>query len=76
MKERVKFWSPYEQHKDRIGLKFKIIRELTDKERDPEVGKMYRIWFYKDGVEIDAWPEEIFHNIIIGGMKQYKREAK
>ena len=71
-KQRVKFWTPYEQYKDKIGLKFEILRELTDKERDPEVGKMYRIWFYKDNSEIDAWPEEVFHGMVDGGMRQFK----
>lgn len=58
-KFRKLFWSPYEQYADRIGQPFEVIRELTDEERDPEVGPMWRIRFLTDGFETDAWPEEI-----------------
>ncbi len=52
------FVSQYAQYKDRVGQHLMVLRSLTDEERDPEVGCMYRIRF-DDGTEIDAWPEEI-----------------
>ncbi len=52
------FQSPYLQYAHRIGCKFTVLRELTDVERDPEVGPMWKIQF-EDGSVIDAWPEEI-----------------
>ena len=52
------FTTPYEQYADREGEPFGVIRELTDQERDPEVGRMWRIEF-EDGTQIDAWPEEV-----------------
>lgn len=44
--------------KERDGQPFEVLRELTDAERDPECGRVWRIRF-PDGREIDAWPEEI-----------------
>lgn len=55
---RTRFTTEYEQHADREGQPFTVLRKLTDEERDPEVGTMYRIRF-DDKVEIDAWPEEV-----------------
>lgn len=52
------FDSPYEQYIDKVGQKFKVLRNLTDEERDPEVGTMYEIQF-EDGTIIEAWPEEV-----------------
>lgn len=37
---------------------FKVIRQLTDDERDPEVGRMYKIQF-EDGNIIDAFADEV-----------------
>jgi len=52
------FKTPYDQYKEYDGQRCVVLRELTDQERDPEVGTMYRIRF-NDGQEIDAWPEEL-----------------
>ena len=40
------------------GTKVKVGDELTDAERDIEVGKMYHITFY-DGKTIDAFEDEL-----------------
>lgn len=72
VKQRAKFWTPYDQYRDRMGQRFTILRELTDQEKDPEVGRMYKIRF-ADGTEIDAWPEELYHGVIDGGVKQFKK---
>ena len=40
------------------GTKVKVNDELTDAERDIEVGKMYHITFY-DGKTIDAFEYEL-----------------
>jgi hypothetical protein len=59
-KFRETFITPFEQDSHRIGHNFTVVRELTDDERNPDVGTMYRIRF-EDGGEIDAWPEETCH---------------
>lgn len=52
------FWTPYTDYRDRIGQKFEIVRRLTEEDVDLECLPMWRIRF-KDGKEIDAYPEEI-----------------
>lgn len=54
------FDSPYEQYRDRNGQVFVLVREITepDASHDAEVLPVYVIRF-PDGVEIEAWPEEI-----------------
>ncbi len=54
------FTTLYEQHKGRIGQAFTIVRTITepDETHDAEVLPMYVIRF-SDGVEIEAWPEEV-----------------
>lgn len=54
-----KFYTIFEDHKNYNGLDFKILRLLNNNEKDEEVGDMYKIKF-EDGLEIDAYPEEIF----------------
>ncbi len=58
MKFRKTFTTPYDQMAAHEGKLFKIIRKLTDDERDPEIGTMYCIQL-DDGEKIDAWPEEV-----------------
>lgn len=55
-----KFKSPYDQHADRIGQEFTVIRTITepDATHDEEALPMYVIQF-SDGVQIEAWPEEV-----------------
>ena len=60
------FHTPYDQYAEREGQECEILRELTDKECDSEVGTMYRIRFLSDGAEIDAWPEELDPSLILG----------
>jgi len=57
-KFRETFTTPYSQYADREGQPFAVIRQLSDKKRDPEVGVLYLIRF-EDGTEIHAWPEEV-----------------
>jgi hypothetical protein len=59
-KLRDTFTSPYVQYTDRIGQTFHVIDIITtpDETHDAEVLPMYRIRF-SDGVEIEAWPEEV-----------------
>jgi hypothetical protein len=60
------FQSPYEDCggipcSERNGQSFEILYEIEgDPNIYPEVLPMYKIKF-KDGVEIEAWPEEIFN---------------
>ncbi|KKN74905.1 hypothetical protein LCGC14_0386540 [marine sediment metagenome] len=58
MEFRKTFTTPYEQYAHLEGLGFTVLGELTDAERDPEVGPMYHIQL-EDGGKIAAWPEEI-----------------
>ena len=53
-----KFHSPYNQYRDRNGQSFEVLEPIMNDQKDVEVGSMYKIKF-QDGVEIDAWPEEI-----------------
>lgn len=55
-----KFHTPYEQYADREGQEFELVRTITepDATHDAEVLPMYVIRF-SDGVEIEAWPEEV-----------------
>lgn len=53
------FWTPYEEFAPRIGEPFEVVGEVADGEKDPEVGRMWRIRFPSDGFELDAWPEEV-----------------
>lgn len=58
------FNTPFTDYQDRNGEDFEILRPCTKEDNiDIEVGVMYKIRF-RDGVEIDAYPEEIFqeHN--------------
>lgn len=43
---------------ERTGSSCEIIRKLTEKEADPEVGSMYHIRF-EDGFETDAFEDEL-----------------
>ena len=54
------FQSPYGQYQDRNGQAFEIVRKISeeDGEHDAEVLPMFVIRF-PDGIEIEAWPEEI-----------------
>lgn len=56
------FDSPYEQYAERNGQPFEVLREIDSTElADAEVLPMYAIRF-PDGIEIEAWPEEVFHD--------------
>lgn len=52
------FVSPYEQYKDRIGQHFEVLRPISVEDNDLECLPRWVIRF-KDGAEIEAWPEEI-----------------
>jgi hypothetical protein len=54
------FTTPYEQHKEREGQKIEVLAIISesDKTHDVEVLPMYKVRF-SDGVEIEAWPEEL-----------------
>jgi hypothetical protein len=54
------FQSPYDQYRHRIGDHFIVLKTFTeeDENHDLEVLPMFLIRF-DDGVEIEAWPEEI-----------------
>lgn len=43
---------------DYNGTKVNVGKELTDKERDPEVGRMWHI-VLNDGTETDAFEDEL-----------------
>lgn len=58
IKFRETFHTLYDSQEDLDGKRFEIVRELTDVERDPEVGRMYKIKF-EDGTLFDAWAEEV-----------------
>ncbi len=68
MTPRPAFDSPYEQHRDRIGQPFTLVRTIDepDETHDREVLPMYLIRF-ADGVEIEAWPEEVDADLTIYG---------
>jgi hypothetical protein len=54
------FTTPYEQYASRNGQGFEFVRTISepDSTHDAEVLPMYVIRF-ADGVEIEAWPEEV-----------------
>jgi hypothetical protein len=47
-----------EKLRERTGQNIEVLRELDDSERDPEVGRMFRVRF-PDGYEADAFEEEV-----------------
>lgn len=57
---RKTFTTPYEQHRDREGQTFEVLRTISkpDADHDAEVLPMYEIRF-PDGTRIEAWPEEV-----------------
>jgi hypothetical protein len=57
---RKTFTTPFQQHRDRIGQRFEIVRKITepDENFDEESLPMYRIRF-EDGFETDAFPVEV-----------------
>lgn len=63
---RLAFKTTFEQHKDRDGQPFTVIRRITEANwtdadkaiYDAETLPMYQIEF-SDGTRIDAWPEEV-----------------
>jgi len=58
--KRYRFETISEQHRGRNNEICEVIRPLTKKEADIDiVGNMYIIRFVKDGVEIDAWEDEL-----------------
>lgn len=68
---RATFQTPYEGMREYVGRAFRIL-SVHDHSTDPEVidedaGELYRIRF-DDGVEIDAWPEEIFDGLTTARM--------
>ena len=65
-----KFWSPYDQYKNRIGQRFKVIRRIESSENDIEVLPMWEIMF-EDGLTTFAYPEEIvLREMIANGYTQ------
>lgn len=54
------FNTQYEQYKERNGQEFEHVRKIDepDSSHDKECLPMYVIRF-KDGFEIEAWPEEV-----------------
>lgn len=57
---RAAFQTPHEQHRDRNGQPFTLVRKIEepDATHDAEVLPMYVVRF-DDGVEIEAWPDEV-----------------
>lgn len=53
------FWTPFESFADKIGQKFTILRRTDERECDLCALPMWRIAF-EDGLEFDAYPEEIY----------------
>jgi hypothetical protein len=55
------FGGPYQEHRARHGQTCVIVRviDVADDDHDEEVLPMYAVRFEGDGVEFDAWPEEI-----------------
>jgi hypothetical protein len=43
----------------RSGKPVQILRELGDDDRDPEVGRMFRVQFIEDGYEANVFADEI-----------------
>lgn len=62
-----KFWSPFEDYKQREGQHFEVIRRCTEEDADISALPMWIIKF-KDGTVIGAYPEEIIpHEMIDNG---------
>lgn len=57
------FWTPYDDYKDKIGLKFEVVRRCTTEDVDAECLPVWLIKF-EDGEEINAYPEEIIEEEI------------
>lgn len=60
---RETFQTPYEQYRRYNGAAFTVERRVDPETYDAaEVGPMYQVWLDadEDGVNIQAWPEEIF----------------
>jgi hypothetical protein len=57
------FWTPYTDHKDRIGQKFEVVRRVKEGEADLECLPLWIIRF-EDGKEITAYPEEIIKKAV------------
>jgi len=55
---RKTFFTPFDQHAERIGYPFIIIGPVS-KDKVDEGIELYVIQF-EDGSQIEAWPEEIF----------------
>lgn len=53
-----KFWSPFEDYKDREGQGFEVIERCTTENQDLSILPMWNIKF-EDGTIIGAYPEEI-----------------
>ena len=61
------------------GTEVTVGSELTDAERDPEVGRMWRITFY-DGISRDAYEDELTavtteENVIQAGLQKKAEEV-
>ena len=55
------FSTPYDQYKDRKDQVCEVLGRVDINTYDyPDCGPMYNIRF-KDGTEIEAWPEELFN---------------
>jgi hypothetical protein len=67
-----KFWTPYDQYKDRIGQEFRVLRRVGFDENDIEVLPMWHIEF-ADGFTTLAYPEEItFGDMVANGYNPMK----
>lgn len=53
-----KFWTPYDENKQRIGQPFTVVSKCSIENSDLECLPMWQIKF-ADGTCIDAYPEEI-----------------
>lgn len=58
--KKKKYSTVYEDQKEHIGKEFQILRSLNSDEVDLECAPMFKIKL-EDGVEIDAYIEEIFN---------------
>lgn len=52
------FWTPYEEQKEHIGKKFKVLRRLSEEECFLDAQPMWKIKL-EDGTIFSAYPEEI-----------------
>lgn len=53
-----KFWSPFDEYKERIGQNFEVLERCSTKDSDLSLLPMWNIKF-PDGVVIGVYPEEI-----------------